>query len=162
MNKNLILTVLVLLAGCATLGDAVLPAVAQTAGLAAEWAVKKYPENKQQFAAAEKALGLYLSEATLTQEKLIEVLRTAGLDEAGWAGPNGDMYIQAGLVVWQLVGSVNHVIVNDKWVQSIGTSVQAGLNRGLLSLAAAPAVRGSVPAVTYTVRNHTGTRLIHK
>lgn len=160
----------ILLGGCATFGNAVIPAIATTAGLASEWAVKKFPDRRVAFTTAEKALTMYLAEETLTVEKLIDVLQTAGLDSTGWAGPSGDLYIQAGLVVWQLASSINHVIANNTYVMLFGTEIRDGFRRGLLEapapiapglLRAAPGLTTLTPStVPYSPREHIGKRVV--
>ena len=151
----------ILLGGCATFWDATLPALARTAGLASEWAVKKYPEHRIAFVTAEASLTLYLSEETLTMDRLINILSAAGLDETGWAGPDGDLYLQAGLIVWQLASGVNHVIANNKYVVMFGGEIRDGFRRGL----ATPPItanRGvTLYAVPYLPRTHLGKRVVH-
>ena len=151
----------ILLGGCATFWDATVPALARTAGLASEWAVKKYPNRTAAFAAAEEALTLYLAEDTLTMDKLTSILATAGLDSAGWAGPDGDLYLQAGLIVWQLASGVNHVIANNKYVMMFGTEIRDGFRRGLATPVST--LRGAMTpnTVPYNPRVHLGKRVVH-
>ena len=161
------LAVALLLGGCGTFGPALINALTTTAGLASEWAVKTYPERRVAFDMAEKTLTIYLAEDTLTVEKLISLLQSAGLDETGWAGPSGDLYIQAGLVVWQLAAGVNHVIANNKYVMQFGTQIRDGFRRGLKDTASGPTdefgmVREMTPStVPYSPRNHIGKRVAH-
>lgn len=158
---RLTLPLAILLGGCGTFGDALINALATTAGLASEFAVKAYPDKRPAFMVAEKALTLYLAEDTLTIEKLTELLKTAGLDETGWAGPQGDLYIKAGLVVWQLAGSVNHVIANNKYVMLFGTEIRDGFRRGL-AVQTTVTTRAMTPStLTYTPREHLGKRVVH-
>jgi len=159
------LAVALLLGGCTTFGNALITSLAATAGLASEWAVKTYPEKRIAFDLAEQTLTIYLAEETLTMEKLVALLSSAGLDETGWAGPNGDLYLKAGLVVWQLASSVNHVIANNKYVMLFGKEIRDGFRRGLVSTEptiAKNTVRSMTPStVPYKPRDHMGKRVVH-
>lgn len=160
------LSLAVLLGGCTTFGNALINTLATTAGLASEWAVKAYPERRIAFDLAEQTLTIYLAEDTLTMDKLISLLSSAGLDETGWAGPNGDLYLKAGLVVWQLASSVNHVIANNKYVMLFGKEIRDGFHRGLVATEptiAKNTVRSMTPStVPYKPRDHMGKRVVHK
>lgn len=165
------LTCAVLLGGCTTFGNALITALATTSGLASEWAVQAYPERRVAFDVAEKSLTIYLAEDTLTIEKLITILQAAGLDEKGWAGPTGDLYIKSGLIVWQLAGSVNHVIANNKYVMLFGNEIRDGFRRGLAKAGTTTTVGNRVVAgfsgspspstVSYQPREHLGKRVVH-
>lgn len=159
------LAVALLLGGCGTFGSALINSLAYTAGVASEWAVKSYPERRIAFDLAEQTLTIYLAEDTLTMDKLIGLLSSAGLDESGWAGPNGDLYLKAGLVVWQLASSVNHVIANNKYVLLFGTEIRDGFRRGLAAtepVVAKNTIRAMTPStVPYKPRDHMGKRVVH-
>jgi len=156
-----LLPIAILLGGCATFWDATLPALARTAGLASEWAVKKYPDRRVAFTTAEAALTIYLAEETLNMERLLGILSSAGLDATGWAGPDGDLYLQAGLIVWQLASGVNHVIANNQYVVMFGGEIRDGFRRGLATPPAEVARAMTPSTVPYSPRTHLGKRVVH-
>lgn len=142
MNHRLpslaLLTSLTLLLGCKTLGPALLNTASGLAGVAAEWAVLKYPDKRAKFDAAQKAITLWLdtgkySGAPLDVNKLIELLDSLGLDQAGW-GDQGQLYLNAGLFVWNLVAPANYAITSQSAVQQVGTSIRDGFVRGLAKI----------------------------
>lgn len=110
-------------------------AAAGIAGAAAQWAVNTYPDKRPQFQAAAEALTVWLDTGRATGvpldiAKLNSILGNLQLGQDGW-GANGELYLQAGLIVWNLALGVNYKVTSQPAIQEVGGAIRDGFMRGL-------------------------------
>lgn len=138
MKRIPFVALLGLLTACGTTTTGPNPFIAAAAGIAgaaSQWAVNQYPEKRPQFQAAADALTVWLDTGKATGvpldiAKLNTILGNLNLGQDGW-GANGELYLQGGLIIWNLFQGVNYKVTSQPAIQDIGGAIRDGFLRGL-------------------------------
>jgi hypothetical protein len=97
------------LCSCQTLQN-LTPTIAGIAGLAAEYGVRKLPQYRTQFANAEASLTILIDAKNWSAVEFEAALLKIPAIGPGLAGPNGDLYLSAGVLVFDLVQKVSYKV----------------------------------------------------
>lgn len=131
MNKTLIPLLAVLLLGCQTLNPVLLDTAAGIAGLAAKEAATRDTQHRQAYVTAEAALTVIIENKNWSATDLAVALSNLPAVDDGLAGPNGDLYLAGGVMIFNLASSQVYKVTSEPAVQKVATAVRDGLRAGL-------------------------------